>query len=285
MNTYVNIKAAAEEMLRAHPSSNLYLLLDHSGLPGLHSKLSKSSLEWVSLFDCTLEENAIEVAPMLVLIGSSGNLKISRLFCEWIGEMGTYASAVMMMASPLSLAPLSKRLSDRLDVRLTEDMPAMLRFFDPRIFESLQKVLNAEQLASFLSPAEAWQYVDRGGLLVHIASNFNIEESFSVPLVLSQKQEDKLLNLSEVDQVLDLLQSTLPTIMATVKPAARHAYVVEKVELAKNLGVNSIFKLAIFVLGFLMEGEEFTKKSSWNSFLEKQKQGESELDGNILINQ
>lgn len=282
MTDYIDFRLAAEESLVAHPTSNLYFLLDHSGLPDLHSQLKKTSLKWKSLFDCTPEASALHAAPILILAGSKGHLQMPRVLCEWIGRNGTYTSTVLMLLSPLQLEPLVRRLEARLEVKLSEDIDAMLRFFDPRVFESLTKILDAEQASNFFSSAEAWQYVDRTGRLVWIASSFDANDKFLAPLVLTQQQESELLDASEVDQVLDLLRSNLSTVLAELPPSVQYGFVSQKIETARKIGICSIYKLAIYIAIPLIKGAKFIESPCWQRFLMKLKQDDLQLTEDIF---
>jgi hypothetical protein len=283
MSTYINFHAVAREALLAYPSSHLYFLLDHSGLPGLHSELLKTSLKWISLFDGTLEKSAPAAAPILVLAGSKERFGMSRRLCDWIARNGTYTSTVLILSSPLQFESLATRLKARLLVTLSDDMDAMLRFFDPRIFETLTKVLSSEQSKSFFSPADRWYYVDRAGELMQVTSNFSREENFSPPLVLNQCQEFALLDESEIDQVLDLLRSNLPTLLAALPLNNQSAYVSRKIELAKRCGFRSVSEFAICVAICLLKGEEFAGSSLWQVFIEKLKKDELDLSEDYFL--
>ncbi|RYZ92749.1 MAG: DUF4123 domain-containing protein [Proteobacteria bacterium] len=262
MSTYIDFRTIAEEALASCPFTNLYLLLDQSGLPDLHSKLSKSSSVWGALFDHTLDANASVVGPILISAGSKGNLQISRRFGEWLGRSGTYNSTVIMMLSPLDFEPLMARLVVRLDVTLSEGLDAMLRFFDPRILESMTKFLNAEQSNHFFSPAESWGYIDRAGALIWFKSDFSGNENFSPPLTLSQQQESDLLDASEVDQVLDLLRSNLPTTLARLPQEEQYGFAYRKIEEARQRGFTSISKLALYTATSLIEQENLVEDPS-----------------------
>jgi hypothetical protein len=255
MTSCIDFRAVAEELLVAHPTSNLYFLLDHAGLPGLHRQLLRTSAKWASLFDNTKEANALAVAPILVLATSEGRLQMSRSLFKWIGENGTYTSTVTMLSSPLGLEPLKSRLAARLNVRLSEDMEAMLRFFDPRVLEGLIKILSAEQAKEFFSPASAWRYVDRTGNLVEIATNFHIQEILSTPLVLSQQQEFALIDASEIDQVIDLLRSNLPKLTAALPLSELYGFVSQKLTQSRQDGIDSILKSTLYIAALLSEGE------------------------------
>lgn len=281
MSTPIDFRAVALELLAAQPTSNLYFLLDHAGLPGLHRQLLRSSLEWSSLFDCSKEANAEEVAPFLVLAGSEGQLRMFRALLKWIGEHGTYSSSVALLTSPLNMETLRNRLAARLDVRLSGNMEAMLRFFDPRVLESLLRILSGEQARTFFSPAEVWRYVDRAGNLVSVPTVFDPQEKFSAPLILSEKHEFALLEACEIDQVLDLLRANLPTSMATLPISDQAKFVSRSISTARQYGIDSIFKFSIYSAVSLSQGKIFINGPQGVQFLDALKQDDFDSPENI----
>lgn len=268
MSTHIDFRAVAEESLAAHPTSNLYFLLDHGGLPGLHRQLKNSSAEWVTLFDRTHEANALDVAPFLVSIGSNGQLRMFRSLFEWIGKNGTYTSTVIMLSSPLKIQSLQSRLTARLDVGISEDMKAMLRFFDPRIFEGLMNVLSPEQLNTFLAPAEKWWYVDRAGKLMSLEATFNAIEKSAAPLVLSAKQEFDLVDASEPDRVLASLRENVPELIQKLPLSNQYAFVATNFKTARSNGLISIADLVLYNIVVLVKGIDFVKGATWSTLMD-----------------
>lgn len=271
MSACIDFRAVAEELLATHPTSNLYFLLDHAGMPGLHRRLRRSSVPWSSLFDGSNEANALQVAPFLVHVGSEGRLLMFRDLFKWVGEFGTYSSSVVMLTSPLDMATLRSRLTARLDIKLSENMDAMLRFFDPRVLESLLRILSAEQARTFFSPAEVWRYVDRTGKLVSVTKAFDAQENFVAPMVLDQQQEFSLLEACEIDQVLDLLRQNLPALMATLSLADQPVFVDRAIGTARGLGIDSVFKFSLDIAVCLAHGEAYMNGRERASFLDELK--------------
>lgn len=274
MSTPIDFRAVAQEILAAHPDSNLYFLLDHAGMPGLHRQLLASSVEWSSLFDCSREANALQVAPFLVLAGSVGQLRMFRHLFKWIGEHGTYSSSVVMLTTPLDIGGLRNRLAARLDVMFSENMEAMLRFFDPRVLESLVSILSAEQAEPFFGAAESWRYVDRSGKLVNFNTKFDPQNNFSAPLLLTQRQEIALLDACEIDQVLNLLRENFSNLLRTVPPADQPAFVSESIGMAKQGGVESVFKFSIFTATILMYRKRFADGAERERLLDELKRND-----------
>ena len=271
MTCPIDFHAFAQECLIDRPTSNLYFLLDHGGLPGLHRQLKKSSVEWVSLFEYTNEASALAVAPILILIAENCKLQMSRYLFEWIGENGTYNSTVITLSSPLQIEILKKRLTARLDARISEDMRVMLRFFDPRTFEDLMSVLRPIQITTFLSPAEKWWYVDRAGKLVSLDATFNVVEELKTPLTLNANQEFDLIDASEPDRVLAALRENALDIIQKQPLSAQHGFVRENIETAKKAGLTSVADLVLYNIVALMMGMDFIKSDAWLDLLREVK--------------
>jgi hypothetical protein len=194
---------------------------------------------------------------------------MSRSLFEWIGKNGTYTSTVIMLSSPLQIEPLANRLTVRLDVKISEDMKAMLRFFDPRIFEGLMSVLSTEQVASFLAPAERWWYIDRAGKLVSVDARFNVIEELALPLVLSAKQEFDLLDSSEPDRVLASLRENAPELIQKQPLPAQYEFVVTNIQAARSAGLTSIADLVLYNIVVLIKGLDFISGETWSRLMDE----------------
>jgi len=239
MDVPINLRSVVEDHLAAHSDAQLYFLLDHAGLPGLLRNLEQCAIRWVSLFDDTRESAALKAAPILVLLGRQG-APLAPHFLHWLAEHALYASAVTMLDSPLPIDVLRRRLVARLDVTLSENMDMMLRFFDPRILAQLRITLTAEQSAAFFSVASTWWYLDRAGVVTGFDTAFAPVDAACIPLVFHQKQECALIDASEADQVLALLNREIPNLMARIPPGERYGAILNNISKAKNEGVTSI---------------------------------------------
>lgn len=246
METAIDLCAIVSNRRDAHPDTHLYLLLDHAGLPKLMGMLKQCAMQWCSLFDETRESAALAVAPILVVVGSPRE-RLTGIFLEWIVQHGAYASAVTLLDSPIEIADLRRRLVARLDITLTEDMAAVLRFFDPRILAQLRTTLTPEQALAFFSVASRWWYIDRAGVLMTFDAQFTADDGAGIPLVLDQSQEFALVDASEVDQVLSMLNEEVPNLMRDMAPPERYSFVVEQISLAKREGLESLIELVIYV--------------------------------------
>ncbi|MFS2212906.1 DUF4123 domain-containing protein [Telluria sp. Tellsp104] len=266
MTRFLDLQDFTEGSIAGNPA-NLYFLLDHGGLPGLYRQLARTSTTWVSLFEGTTEANSLAVAPILVLAGSDGAVRLPLSLLNWVSENGTYSSSVMMLLSPLEIGQLRDRLKVRLNVRLSEGMDAMLRFFDPRVFESLIDVLDAEQAMVFLSVAQKWWYVDRRGTIKSVDSMFNDVVSADEALNLCPSQEFALVDSCEPDQVLKGLREDAPSSLEKLDVARQYEFVVSNINEAKSLGLRLLNDLILYNVAALTVGKSPANESQWSNLM------------------
>jgi hypothetical protein len=267
MLTCTNIYQACASYCRPVTDSFLYALVDHAGLPGLAARLTESGAEWVSLFE-SQDPDILSVAPLLVRIGTGQEGIAQRRVVRWVVEHGTYASCIVLMASPLPLQHLAERLAARLEGLLPENMDILLRFFDPRVFEQFMVVLSAEQKHAFLGVAEHWWFVDRRGQLQEVASKFEQADTFTAPLILNAVQEGGLIDASEPDQVAQLLQSGAPDDYQTLRLGERHDFILRHMAAARGLGIQPTHELSLYCALALLYGEQFAGQMNWQAALQ-----------------
>ena len=286
MLTPTNIYRACALYCRPATDSVLYGLVDHAGFPGLAARLTESGAQWISLFE-SQDPDILSVAPLLVRIGTGQEGIRQRGVVRWVVEHGTYASCIMLMASPLPLQQLAERLRPRLEGLLPENMDILLRFFDPRVFEQLMVVLSDEQKQAFLSVAAHWWFVDRRGQLQDVASKFERADNFVAPLELSTVQEAGLIDASEPDQVAQLLQSGAPNDYQTLRQGQRHDFILRHMAAARSVGIQATHELSLYCVLALFYGEEFATQKSWQAALQdvrEKKMSLSEAAAQIEMN-
>lgn len=248
MSKNIDFRSVTAKLLESRPQENIFLLLDHGGLPGLSRQLPYSSKDWVSLFDRTKEEGALAVAPILVLAASDGEIRLSRLVFDWLRQHGTYSSSVMMLVSSLDLTRLARELGTRLHITLAGGVEAMLRFFDPRVFESLLNILTREQTEDFLGVVSSWHYVDRSGRIAQVINTCGAIKPNSKPVSLSQEQEDHLLAASEVDQILNSLRSSVPDPFSKIPRESQYGFVSESIIEARSEKLESVLQMSLYTM-------------------------------------
>jgi hypothetical protein len=160
----------------------------------------------------------------------------------------------------------------------------MLRFFDPRVFEKLVKILSVEQARAMLSPAEKWSYVDRKGRVVSVNAEFDIVENFELPLQLNEAQEFGLVDASEPDQVLALLRENVPNLLSRLHLVKQYEFVVHNIKAAKDLGLRSTVDLVLYSAVALSQGVEFATGPIWSDLMTDVKSGRIEFAEVVAAN-
>lgn len=273
MTTNLDLFAFSNQYCSEPDALSLYCLVDHAGMPGLHKELMRAKIEWRSLFAGTREEGALSVAPLLFNIDPRMQ-PAQRGVLAWLSEQGTFASALLFVASPLAIDPLASRLALRLDARISEESDVLLRFYDPRIFEQLLNVLSALQVQEFLCCANRWWFAGRTGELHEVGAVFHLIDSFSSPLRLSAVQDFSLLDASECDQVIDQLQTVMPEQYFAIPPSQRYDFVMRQVSAARQLKIIATHELALYCAIALSIGEKFASIPGWDEILCKVSAGE-----------
>jgi hypothetical protein len=260
-----------------HPVESFYFLIDHAGMPGLHRELRRTRLEWVTLFEGTTQANALSVAPLLIRICTTSEAIPDNFFLRWVCERGVHSSSLMLMASPLPIRELARRLTARLDAKISEDMDVLLRYFDPRVFEQLVRCLSVEQRTNFLSAASAWWFVDRIGELQAVEAQFSNVDAFCPPLILTARQEQELVDASEPDQVEEQLRQSVPNEFTRLLGAERHLFITRHMRAAREFRITSTREFALYCALALVYGPDFSFRPEWAPKLYLIQEGRSDL--------
>ena len=214
-----------------------YALINHGGMPGLVQQLTQTKHDWRNLFQGSTEENAMSVAPIVLPLERNPTSGTGQRMLKWIAEHGTYSSSVLLLASPLGMEALARRLASRLDAVLPGNINVMLRYFDTRVFAELMAVLDAAQKAAFLSPASQWWYVDRRGALQSVPATFASHDPWTAPVALDMAQQNSLIDASEPDQIAELLQSSVPDEYGQLPRQDRYDFIVRHSQAAQGFGI------------------------------------------------
>lgn len=244
-----------------------YALINHGGMPGLAQQLTQTKHNWRSLFQGSTEENAISVAPILLPLECHPTSGTGQRMLRWIMEHGTYSSSVLLLASPLSMEELARRLASRLDAVLPGDINVMLRYFDTRIFAELMTVLDAAQKAAFLSPASQWWYVDRRGALQNVPATFAPQDPWTAQVALDMAQQNSLIDASEPDQIAELLQNSVPDEYGQLPYQDRYDFIVRHSQAAQGFGIKTLREKSFYCALTLMYGEDFALQPVWKNGL------------------
>ena len=244
-----------------------YALINHGGMPGLVQQLTQTKHDWRNLFQGSTEENAMSVAPIVLPLERNPTSGTGQRMLKWIAEHGTYSSSVLLLASPLGMEALARRLASRLDAVLPGNINVMLRYFDTRVFAELMAVLDAAQKAAFLSPASQWWYVDRRGALQSVPATFASHDPWTAPVALDMAQQNSLIDASEPDQIAELLQSSVPDEYGQLPRQDRYDFIVRHSQAAQGFGIKTTHEKSFYCALALMYGEDFASQPVWKNGL------------------
>lgn len=267
MNDFVDLKRLHDSVAIEFPNSILYCIIDHAGMPGLHSILVQAGVPWTSLFQGSKEEGAHSVAPTLI---SVSDLVIRDVTLRnRIAEQGTFSSTIIFLASPLPLPNLARRLAARMDVLISEAMHVMFRYFDPRVFEAMLEIFSTSRVGEFLAIANCWWFMDRRGTLVRTEAVFSGIDKLAVPIVISLREESAFIDASEPDQVAQILDATLTNKFNEISYSRRYQFIQQHSMAAQKIGLVSTHDLSLYCGLAILYGENFALDDKWASILAK----------------
>jgi hypothetical protein len=210
-------------------------------------------------------EQEARVLPFLLALrtGTGRALQLQKLE-DWAWR----THGVSWLETPLAIAELAAWLARRLEVTLTQDQAAVLRFSDARILQTLAQVLDTEQHTQFFAPVARWWHFDRRHQLqcLHGAGAMG-PDAWPSPWHISEPQELALMQAAEPDTVLALLQEQAPAALAEVPANTRHAFAQAQIEAARHWGIDDAPHQAVFALLALQHGEKFHEQSAWQTAL------------------
>ena len=244
--------------MQSHPNLplRLFVLADAGQDKNTWKRLSQVNGKGLSLLN-TQDSEVDAFSPHLLDLGL-----LTAPNAAWDAAVSAShpTAAFTLLCCPLPAVELQRHLMRFLDVRLSGDVEMLLAFWDPAILGTLigQKdddslhvsgpVLTPEQRQAFLSPIVSWWYCDREARWHSIemppdrANGFTMER-----LVLTQDQEDMLVEASVPDQVLHHIELNQPHLFETTHPhAVRYSFVKAVLGPARKLGLIGMRDLVNF---------------------------------------
>lgn len=252
--------------LRPSPDHFLYALVDHAGAPGLVNRLHDyPTTPWANLFSGSREELAIEAAPLLLTLPAP--LKICWL--PWLHTACRESTSLTLLYSRADAQILVNGLKKRLDVMLPDNVPAMLRYFDTRILESLLQILEPEQRASFLGIASRWIWLDRAGNLQNLEAVPTPEDQWPSPFLFSEQQQNSMIDAAEADVLVQQMLMHGRDLCEAYSRADLHALTSNALNSAKEVGIEGMASQTLFGLACLQLGLDFMQTPDWMEALER----------------
>jgi hypothetical protein len=97
---------------------------------------------------------------------------------------------------------LQQHLADRLILQAPTSGDAVFRYYDPRVFPHLSRILTAEQKGTLLGPIKTWTYLDPIGGWTEVNGPTELEAAFSV----TADQYAQIARIELVRRAIDVLR-------------------------------------------------------------------------------
>jgi hypothetical protein len=198
----------------------LYATVDLASAPRALRDLGIASATVGCLFEHAMVEDAESVSPWLIALSSSGT---PHLLSRTV-DIAARAPAVTWIASDLAPLDLLQRLQRRVDVLLTHGESLLLRYYDPRLLPELVGCLKNEQRQQFLAVGQRWMVLDREFHCHSFDGPPSMENDPLIELLqLDNDQEAFLVEVSEANRALVLVEEVAPGALEAVPPRQRYA--------------------------------------------------------------
>lgn len=257
-------KSALEALLTRSEAddAHVYWLIDQSALPAppwLQRHLQ--SVEWADLLQPG-EQVSLDGATPLVL--SYVDRQQTLRFATALFEVAQFANAVSLLVCSSPLRELRNALAARTRVVLSQNMQALLRFFDTRTLPQLPSVLSADQYALFMHGIDEWWFLDRWGDLQRMQHPSTAwAQTASLPIALDERQEQLLVDDGLSDAVIDLLITQRHPAVMDATPPQQYELVQPLVARAQRFGVSDPPQALAFVAKALEQGADFHECEPW----------------------
>jgi hypothetical protein len=117
-------------------------------------------------------------------------------------ERGTPPAICAVIESGKATGRVQQHLADRMILPNPSSGDAVLRYYDPRVFPHLRRILNAAQMEALLGPVAAWSWFDLTGDWITVSGGSEPETEFAVSL----KQFEQIARIELVQRALDVLR-------------------------------------------------------------------------------
>lgn len=221
----------------------------------------------------------MDAAPLLLDLGTISQ----KPWLQWLHFSCIESTSLTLLHSKLKLSMLANSLKRRLDVLLPDEIPAMLRYFDTRIIESLLQALEQEQCKTFFGIAGCWQWLDRAGELRHYQGEQLPEDSWPAPWKLNEKQQNAMIDAAEADALVQQMQNHGMELCAGHSRASLHALAWSCIAQAEQFGIDGMPARTLFSLLALQTGTGFHEQPEWAALLARVRRKEISFEDAVRL--
>ena len=239
-----------------------------------------SHLHYRNLLTEAAGDKAAEISPHLVQLGHNHNIEWQYISKRMVGT-----PRLTLIISPLDFDSLYSHLRQFLNVQFESGLEMYLAFWDPAILGTLvgqisdqtlyvkQQVLSDQQKKVLLEPIHSWWYWDRKDKLHKIIGG-NGHESLKFydwqnPFTFTPVQEDMMVEASFPDHLIYYLNLNNPFLVEDFKEWELYPYVVKKIALAREYGLEGTRDILNFICLTLIYKNTFEQDELLQSVLLK----------------
>ena len=254
-----------------------FALIDSAQATSLLAHLQTQSryiVGFESLFDGTMEQGQVDVAPYVVEMVDAD--ACGALFRSLSTKLASHG-AVSVLASPLPRTDLAARLQRRLKARLPDDFDCINRYFDGRVTPHLHACLREEQRAAFFSPCAEWWVISPEHQWLSLACDFAYHDPSQSTLELDAPQQAYMIDSLYPYAVIEHFRETDEELLDVVPPVERYAFFRRALQAAAEYGIDGGPPAILFCTLTLTRGPEFHAQLDWQPLLQRVKRSEMTL--------
>lgn len=245
-----------------------YLLIDLSPLHGTNLAASVASLGPArDVISADAPDWRVSAVPVLISLPDSAGVSAWRKRARKLLDMLCYANCASYLESPLKGESLSQALRSRAHASLADGTGILLRFFDTRVMNAVNRVLPSEDRNRFFSPSSLWTIHTRDGHVHTLSDKQTQEPLIDYSPVLAEQQQLDLLESAEADSILDLLHQQEHVQLAPLTPPEQYRKVGVLLATGRRYGIRNAPDQAAFCSLGLTLGESFHTQGPWAELL------------------
>jgi hypothetical protein len=270
-----------------NPPWHWYAIADAAQQRDLPSALVRTSAgQTRCLFDAPVDSALAAQSPHLVQLEQPSDQAPAW---KWIQRNANNKPCVTVIASNEGFDTLFAHLQAFTEVYLPDGKDMFFAFWDPSILGVLigqsddptlylrGPVLSDKQHATLTHPIAGWWYWDRDGNLRSIKIITGTTEHADIPLQLTQKQVDDLVEASVPDHVLSHIRLNQPQLLRDIAPTQHYGLVRKHLLNARQLKLETMGDLVNYVCAALIYQGQLDTNPEIVALLDRVKNGELPL--------
>jgi Domain of unknown function (DUF4123) len=269
--------------LVAAPNLNRYLVIDTAATRPVNLAtelgVSTAATDILTGEPCDWRDGA---SPVLLTLTSTAARegacqRVRATLWKW-----RFANCFVYIESEASPNVMAKLLRDRTCAVLSQELPVLLRFYDPRVFVALLIGFDASQVNTLLAGGLRWAIPGRRGELKLIERKVEPSDSAPLPFVLTAEQEAALIDAGEADAMVDLLLNQNNADLMNLLPPDQHERIGAACAVAKSNRIDNLADQVAFCSLSLAIGADFHEHEPWAAAMDTVRAGRASFSEAVV---